>query len=164
MSGRDARRARQRKAERAARLREEAGEALGKVFLAYLEASIAAERRLIARFREYLSLANLPTTNGGRYVENVVYWDGFGPPSARPANPDDHTWTRLPARWSAVDPARGPDQSRQLTVDMLTRADAYRAASDTRPYFEIISQQDLDQMRDDAERNTNDAIRRRLFG
>lgn len=166
MSGRDARRARQRKQEARERRREEAGKALGKVFWAYLEASIDAERRLMARFREYLDRVNHPISlGGGRYVENVIYWDGLGPPPARPAKPEDHTWTRFPARWSAVDLARGPDQSRQLTVDMLTRADAAFRASDGAPPYEIMSAQEYEQARAAAERATNAAIhqRRNLF-
>ena len=139
----------------------------------YVRHQIESERRLQSILGEFLPPAkDSPWAKyGGRYVE--VDFGVASPfrhvideaaPFHAPAKPEDHTWTRLPARWSAVDPARGPDQSRQLTVNMLARADAFRAASDTRPYFEIISQQDLDQMRDDAERNTNDAIRRRLFG
>lgn len=163
MSGRDARRARQRKAEQR---RHEAGKARVGAVLAYLNAAEAAERRIMARFREYLDRVNHPISlGGGRYVENVIYWDGLGPPPARPAKPEDHTWTRFPARWSAVDLARGPDQSRQLTVDMLTRADAAFRASDGAPPYEIMSAQEYEQARAAAERATNAAIhqRRNLF-
>lgn len=173
MSGRDARRARQRKAERAARLREEAAATLQFIMGSFVRHQIEAERRLQSILAEFLPAAkDSPRAKyGGRYV--AVDFGVESPfrhvideaaPFRMPANPDHHTWTRLPARWSAVDPARGPDQSRQLTVDMFTRADAFVRASDGAPPYEIISPQEYEQARAQAERNTNDAIRRRLFG
>lgn len=75
------------------------------------------------------------------------------PVTAEPGSPQAAIWAALTA---------GEAPPLRLTEDMLARADAYvRAAADPRPYFEIITQEELAQMRDEAERNTNAAIAQR---
>ena len=100
MSGRAARAARQRKQEARERLRVEAQKALAAIMEAFIRHTIDSERRLMAILSEFQGAASIPATHGARYIERVVYWDVFGPPSAPPADPSAHTWTRLPARWT----------------------------------------------------------------
>jgi len=68
VSGRDARRARQRKAEQR---RHEAGKARVGAVLAYLNAAEAAERRIMARLSEHRELANLRTIFAGGYIDGA---------------------------------------------------------------------------------------------
>ena len=89
---------------------------------AFIRHMIDAERRLMALVGEFLVDGSIPATHGGRYVEHVVYWDGFGPTSAPPADLSAHTWTRLPARWSLSVATLEEREAARIAAERATNA------------------------------------------
>lgn len=138
MSGRDARRARQRKAERAARFEAEVTATLQFIARELIIEEMASGRRLQSILGEFFPPAkDSPWAKyGGRYVDIDFGVDSpfrhvidEAAPFRAPADLSAHTWTRVPARWNT----------------------------------EILTVEEREAARKAAERDTNATIRRHLF-